>query len=102
MQMRQLLLIKVAAEEPEHELDFDNAFCFDCARQELYKVAYVSVQEPADISDPVLRYQCDPSTLLPTLDTPASAAACSTAGMDCCAHRALLGNANRLRYSGCC
>eukprot|EP00892_Ulva_mutabilis_P001297 jgi/Ulvmu1/11168/UM072_0004.1 len=55
--LRQLLLIKVAAEEPEHELDFDNAFCFDCRRQEFYKVAYVSVREPSDISDPVLRFQ---------------------------------------------
>lgn len=56
--MRQLLLIQVAAEEPFHELDFDNAFCFDCGRQELYKIAYLSIRDPAEIADPVLRYQC--------------------------------------------
>jgi hypothetical protein len=57
MQLQQLLLVKVRSEDP-HTLDFTHTFCFDCSREELYRVSFVPIRDPSTIEDPVLRFQC--------------------------------------------
>ena len=63
LQLQHLILVKVLSEDP-HKLDFTHTYCFNCSAEELYRVSYVPVRDPATIEEPVLRFQYVPQNLL--------------------------------------
>ena len=42
MQLEHVVFAKIGSHEP-YMLDFDTAYCFDCAKQEFYRVEYIVV-----------------------------------------------------------
>lgn len=51
-----VVLVRVRQEEP-YELDFRSVYCFDCAKQEFYRVEPIPLHASEYLTEPILRFQ---------------------------------------------
>ena len=60
MQLEHVVFARIGSHEP-YMLDFDTAYCFDCAKQEFYRVEYIVVGDSDQARSPALRFMCGPA-----------------------------------------
>lgn len=56
LQLEHVIFVRIKQKEP-YLLDFKMTYCFNCAKQEFYRVECIPVVDEADIKSPLLRFQ---------------------------------------------